>query len=66
MTRQIASGMRTVPIAVLEERLRRLEGTVALLTRTVEALSREVAELTDAPPEPSEPARPPRRPGPAR
>lgn len=55
MTRQIASGVGTPPIALLEERIRRLESDVARLTRTVETLVQELAELTDAPPEPREP-----------
>jgi hypothetical protein len=64
MTRQIAYGVGTPPTALLEERIRRLESTVALLTHTVEALQRELTELTDAPPD--SPEAPDRRSRPSR
>ncbi|MEV5705988.1 hypothetical protein [Actinoallomurus sp. NPDC052274] len=42
MPRQIASGLSEPSIALLEERIHRLEVSVALLTHTVQTLAREV------------------------
>jgi hypothetical protein len=44
MPRQIATGLSDPSISLLEERIRRLETEVALLTHAVRALTRELTE----------------------
>ncbi|GAA4615944.1 hypothetical protein GCM10023195_70610 [Actinoallomurus liliacearum] len=52
MPRQIASGLSEPSIALLEERIHRLEVSVALLTHAVQVLAREVTGSRE--PEPGE------------
>ncbi|MEV5751739.1 hypothetical protein AB0L00_28300 [Actinoallomurus sp. NPDC052308] len=68
MPRQIVSGLSEPSIALLEERIHRLEVSVALLTHAVQALAREVtgdpdpdeaAVRTTAPDDAAVPARAP-------
>ncbi|GAB3979102.1 hypothetical protein GCM10029978_073580 [Actinoallomurus acanthiterrae] len=44
MPRQIATGLSDPSISLLEDRIRRLETEVALLTHAVRALTRELTE----------------------
>ena len=46
MTRQIDVGFRAPSAALLEERILQLETKVALLTRAVQALTKELHERT--------------------
>ncbi|MCO6010028.1 hypothetical protein NE236_34165 [Actinoallomurus purpureus] len=50
MARQIASGLSDPSISLLEERIRRLETKVALLTHAVQALARELTERKEEEP----------------
>jgi hypothetical protein len=44
MARQIAAGLSDPSISLLEDRIRRLETQVALLTHAVQALTRQLTE----------------------
>lgn len=58
MTRQIASGFGAPSIALLEERVRRVEAKVTLLTNAVQALAQELAELKEPKETPTAPVNP--------
>jgi hypothetical protein len=45
MSRQIVFGLAEPSLRTLEDRVRRLEADVTLLTHTVEALARELTEV---------------------